>query len=316
MKVLNFGSLNIDYVYEVDHFVRAKETIDSLQMNVFCGGKGLNQSIALSKSGAVVWHAGAVGENDSDMLLEQLSSAGVKTEFVKKKPSSSGHAIIQKDSNGQNSILLYGGANQLISKTDIDETLQHFEKGDYLILQNEINEIPYIMEQTHKIGMKIVFNPSPMNKKVMGYPLNLVDYFMLNEVEALEICHMWAGKDELMKAEQVSLPADSEWNDEVIQDIINKLGAFFPQARIVLTLGEKGSIYKDQDRILHQSIYKVKAVDTTAAGDTFTGYFIGGLIRGEEVEKALDNASKASAIAVMRLGAGTSIPSRDEIKAM
>jgi ribokinase len=260
-------------------------------LELFCGGKGLNQSIALSKSGVKVWHAGAVGENDSDMLLELLSRSGVNTEYVKKKPGSSGHAIIQKVISGENCILLYGGANQSITKEEVYETLQHFEKGDFLILQNEISEISYIMNKAHNMGMKIVFNPSPMNQKISTYPLHLVDYLLLNEVEGMEISGVSEVKDKL----------------------IEKLGEMFPKAKIVLTLGEKGSIYKGNQCMLHQSIYKVKAVDTTAAGDTFTGFFIGAIISGEKVEKALDNASKASAIAVTRLGAGTSIPAKEEV---
>lgn len=292
MKVLNYGSLNIDYVYDVDHFVRAGETMDSEKLEIGCGGKGLNQSIALSKSGVKVWHAGAVGENDSDMLLKLLCNAGVNTEYIMKKAGSSGHAIIQKVPRGENCILLYGGANVSITREEIDETLQHFEKGDFLILQNEINEISYIMDEAHKKEMKIVFNPSPMNKKVLTYPLHFVDYLFLNEVEGMEISGTTEGKDKL----------------------IEKLGEMFPATKIILTLGEKGSLYKDNQCMLYQPIYKVKAVDTTAAGDTYTGFFIGSIINGEKIEKALDNASKASAIAVTRFGAGSSIPTKEEVE--
>lgn len=294
MKVLNYGSANIDYVYDVDHFLRAGETLDSQKLELFCGGKGLNQSIALSKSGVKVWHAGAVGENDSEMLLELLNSSGVNTEYIKKKPGSSGHAIIQKVASGENCILLYGGTNVSITREEIDETLQHFEKGDFIILQNEISEISYIMDKAHNMGMKIVFNPSPLNNKILTYPLHLVDYLLLNEVEGMEIC------------------GTKEMEDK--DHLIEKLGEMFPKAKIVLTLGENGSIYKDSECKLHQSIYKVKAVDTTAAGDTFTGFFIGAIISGEKVEKALDNASKASAIAVTRVGAGSSIPTKEEVE--
>jgi ribokinase len=291
MKVLNYGSLNIDYVYLVDHFVRAGETLDSQKLELFCGGKGLNQSIALKKSGIDVWHAGAVGENDSDMLIDLLDHTGVNTEYIRKKPGSSGHAIIQKAINGENCILLYGGANQNITKSEVDETLEHFSKGDFIILQNEISEIGYIMTKAHNKGMKIVFNPSPMNRNIATYPIHLVDYFMLNEVEGME------------------LTRGSEANIQ----LINQLGEMFPNAKITLTLGENGSIYRDCDVLLNQPIYQVKAVDTTAAGDTFTGFFIGAIISGEATDKALDIASKASAITVTREGAGSSIPTRDEV---
>ena len=134
MKVLNFGSLNIDYTYQVDHFVRAGETMSSESLQVFSGGKGLNQSIALSKAGADVWHAGAVGAGDGDFLIEQMKKAGVHTELIEHLDGQTGHAIIQKDPAGQNCILLYGGANQRITKEMVDRVLTQFEADDFLIL--------------------------------------------------------------------------------------------------------------------------------------------------------------------------------------
>lgn len=293
MKVLNFGSLNIDYTYQVDHFVRAGETMSSESLQVFSGGKGLNQSIALSKAGADVWHAGAVGAGDGDFLIEQLRKAGVHTELIEHLDGQTGHAIIQKNPDGQNCILLYGGANQRITREMADRVLTQFEEGDFLILQNEISEIGYMMEQAHEKGMKIVLNPSPMNAKILSYPLEYVDYFLLNEVEASEICEMNAAKE-----------------PEVLMEELVKR---FPSTKTVLTLGGDGSVYRDGDTLIRQGIYKVPVVDTTAAGDTFTGYFIGGLQRGEEPQIALDNAAKAAAIAVSRPGAAPSIPDRKEV---
>ncbi len=294
MKILNFGSLNLDYIYDVDHFVRAKETLSSLKMEVTCGGKGLNQSLALCRSGMPVWHAGAVGAEDSQMLLAMLNQAGVNTQFIRKKSGASGHAIIQKEKDGQNCILLYGGANQEIQKEEIDETLLHFEQGDFLILQNEINQIGYLMQKAHEKGMKIVFNPSPLNEKISAYPLHLADYLILNEIEGMGLCNQNEMKD-----------AGAALAEE--------LGKRFPNAKIVLTLGEGGSIYRDSERTIQQPIYQVKPVDTTAAGDTFTGFFLGSLLLEGNVEEALDIAAKASAIAVTRLGAGQSIPAMEEV---
>lgn len=291
MKILNYGSLNIDYVYEVDHFTRAGETQSSTSLEIYCGGKGLNQSIALAKSGAKVWHAGVVGAKDSGMLLKQLEDTGINTDLVLKKEGQSGHAIIQKIQSGQNCILIYGGANQKITRADVDQTLQQFGKGDFIVLQNEINQIPYIMELAHKKELKIVFNPSPLNDAISTYPLDYVDYFMLNEVEAEDLC-------------------GNLQNDE---ELVERLLKLFPNAKIVLTLGEKGSIYRDRDKLFIQPVYKVAAVDTTAAGDTFTGYFIGSIILGKRVEEAMEIAAKASAISVTRKGAGISIPSIEEV---
>ncbi len=291
MKVLNYGSLNIDNVYSVEHFVRGGETLSSSKMEIFSGGKGLNQSIALSKSGVEVWHAGAVGESDGEFLLRQLEEAGVNVSLVAHTAGKTGHAIIQRDMEGQNCILLYGGANQEITKEQVDQAMSHFEEGDFLVLQNEINEIGYIMEKAHEKGMKIVLNPSPMDEKIGTYPLEYVDYFLLNEIEAGDICKENGSGEEL----------------------IRKLSQKFPGAKIVLTLGGDGSMYKDGEEILTQPIYKVPVVDTTAAGDTFTGFFIGGLMRGENPKEALDHAAKAAAIAVSRAGAAPSIPDRSEL---
>ncbi len=299
MNILNFGSLNIDYTYQVDHFVRAGETSSSKSLSVFSGGKGLNQSIALSRAGANVWHAGAVGKEDGAFLIEELSEAGVYTEFISRTEGKTGHAIIQKDPSGQNCILLYGGANQEIGKEFVDRVMERFEEGDFLILQNEISEIAYIMEKARQKGMRIVLNPSPMDEKIASYPLSYVDYFLLNEIEALDLCGDAA-------------PADGDVDAERLME---RLTERFPNAKIVLTLGSGGSVYRDADGMIRQGIYKVPVVDTTAAGDTFTGYFIGGLQRGETPRKALEHAAKAAAIAVSRAGAAPSVPTREEVEA-
>lgn len=291
MKILNYGSLNIDYTYTVEHFVRGGETMSSEDMSVFSGGKGLNQSIALSKSGADVWHAGAIGTGDGDFLVEQLNEAGVNTELISVLKGKTGHAIIQKAKDGGNCILLYGGANQQITREMADQVLAHFDAGDYLVLQNEVSEIGYIMEKAHETRMKIVLNPSPMDEKIGSYPLEYVDYFLLNEIEAMDICKE-QGEGE---------------------SLLHKLASKFPNSKIVLTLGGDGSLYWDGKHMYSQGIYKVNVSDTTAAGDTFTGFFIGGLVQGMDAKKALDWAAKAAAIAVSRPGAAPSIPSREEV---
>ena len=292
MKILNFGSLNIDYTYDVDHFVRGGETLSSKALHLFPGGKGLNQSIAVSRSGADVWHAGAVGKSDGEFLIKQLNEAGVNTDYVKRLEVPSGHAIIQRQPDGGNCILLFGGSNQEITRRMADEVLEHFGKGDYLLLQNEISEVGYIMKRAAEKGMRIVLNPSPMDEKIGKLPLETVDYFLLNEVEAESLCGEGANRPEAM---------------------LEKMANGFPKAKIVLTLGSQGSLYWDGEKMIKQPCYKVKAVDTTAAGDTFTGFFIGGLSQGMEGVKALDWAARAAAVAVNRAGAATSIPSKEEV---
>ena len=296
MRVLCFGSLNIDYTYKVDHFVGKGETLSSESLQVFSGGKGLNQSIALAKAGADTYHAGAIGE-DGRFLLKIMEDAGVHTEYVAELPDvRTGNAIIQNDREGDNCILLYGGGNQAVTQEQVDEVLSHFQAGDFLVLQNEINELEYIVRKAHEKKMKIVLNPSPMNEKVTALPLDFVDYFMLNEVEAGQI---------LGRAVQDGYDGEA---------LASALLARFPDAAVVLTLGGDGSVYMDREKTIRQPVYKVKAVDTTAAGDTFTGFFIGGIMNGLTVNEAMDQASRAAAIAVTRQGAAPSIPLLEEVK--
>ncbi|MDO4648964.1 MAG: ribokinase [Eubacteriales bacterium] len=291
MKVLNFGSLNVDYVYQVDHMVAPGETLAAGSRNIFCGGKGLNQSIGLAKAGAPVYHAGMIGEG-GDILLDMLKENQVNTEFVRKTDGPCGHTVIQVDKNGQNSILLFGGSNRTITKEFVDEVLSSFGKEDYLVLQNEINELAYIIDKAYEAGMTIVLNPSPYDDNLKECDLSKVSIFLINEVEGFQI----SGEKEAEK-------------------ILGKMQKDYPDAAVVLTLGGEGSVYRKGDKTCHQGIYKVKAVDTTAAGDTFTGFFLTALIEQKSAEEALDLAAKASAIAVTRPGAAGSIPVRAEVEA-
>ena len=290
MKVLCFGSLNIDYTYKVDHFVKKGETLSSESLKVFSGGKGLNQSIALAKAGADIWHAGAIG-SDGIFLVKELEKAGVNTEYITVLENvRTGNAIIQNDKEGDNCIILYGGANQAITKEQVNSVLEHFHSGDFLVLQNEINELPYIMGQAHKKEMKIVLNPSPMNDRIFELPLAYVNYFVLNEIEAGQLLNM-----------EIKEGFDGK-------ELSKKLLERFPEAAIVLTLGSDGSVYLDKQNRVCQSAFRVKTVDTTAAGDTFTGFFIGGILKKLSAGDAMEMASKAAAIAVSRAGAAPSIP--------
>ena len=295
MKVLNFGSLNIDYVYSLDHFVQKGETISSDALHIFPGGKGLNQSVALGRAGVTVSHAGAVGK-DGDFLLELLKESCVNIKYIQVLEGvQTGTAIIQNDKSGDNCIILYSGANHQITKEQIANTISDFEKGDFLVLQNEINGMESIMRVAEEKGLKIVLNPSPMNEKILELPLQYVDYFVLNEVEAAQIL----GLDNI-----------SEKDGE---KFVRELHDAYPRAKIVLTLGAEGSIYFDGEKLYRQRAYKTEVVDTTAAGDTFSGFFIAGILRGDTVEQAMDTAARAAGIAISRPGAAPSIPKKEEV---
>ncbi len=186
MKILNFGSLNIDHVYKVENFARPGETLSCDDYQVFAGGKGNNQSIALARAGTEIYHAGKLCDRDI-WLKELLDKSCVNTKFIELAGHPSGHAIIQVDREGQNSIIIFGGANQQITDAHIERGLEEFSEGDHLLVQNEINDIPKIIRRAHEKNMTIVFNPAPMSPEVMGYPLDLVDIFIVNEIEGREL---------------------------------------------------------------------------------------------------------------------------------
>jgi ribokinase len=290
MKILNFGSLNIDHVYGVEHFVRPGETIQCENYNQYCGGKGLNQSIALALSGSKAYHAGKTG-NNGGFLIERLKMAGVNTDFVyMDNECATGHAVIQVDKSGQNSIMIWGGANRNLTKQETAKILDHFSADDCLLLQNEINRIPEIIHRAREKNMTIFFNPAPMNPDVLSYPLNEINYLIINETEGMELTGM---KDP----------------DEIIDKILHK----FPGLSVILTLGENGVVFADIKERLRIPSEKITPIDTTAAGDTFTGYFITEIMDGKPVIDCLKLAVKAAAICITRHGAADSIPSRNEI---
>ncbi len=295
MKICSFGSLNMDYVYHVTEMVRPGETISSHSRQCICGGKGLNQSIALARAGAQVWHGGNVGQDgEGKALLAALEAAGVNTGCVRQlAEESSGHAIIQIDRHGQNCILLYGGANQRADAAQIEETLSHFAPGDWLVLQNEVNDLAALMRQAHARGLRIALNPSPMNEIILGLPLELADMFFLNELESAALAGC-----------------------EAEADVLDALERRFPQAVLVLTKGAEGAVVSHRGQRTACPAQRVTPVDTTAAGDTFTGYFLSSWMRGDSVEASMRRATRAAALCVTRLGASVSIPTATEVDAM
>lgn len=291
MKVLNFGSLNLDYVYQVDHMVTPGETLACTGLETFLGGKGFNQSVALARAGVPVFHAGLIGE-DGGPFLDACGTYGVDARYIRSLPGRTGHTIIQVDKDGQNCILLHGGSNRLLDRSFVDEVLSGFSEGDFLILQNEVNLLDYIISEARARGMQIVLNPSPFNEALSSCDMGKVSYLLLNEVEGEQLTH------------------ESE-PEQIISAILRE----YPEMKIVLTLGSQGAAYGDKSLRCRQSVRTVgPVVDTTAAGDTFTGYFIAGVLEDLPIKENLARCALASGITITRQGAAPSIPTKDEVE--
>ncbi len=292
MKVLNFGSCNIDYVYLLSHFVNSGETTNAHNMAQSLGGKGFNQSIAIAKSGEKVYHVGNIGQ-DGAAFRSELEKLNINVDFLKTVDAPTGHAIIQVNDKGENCIIIYSGANFCVTEDFVDDVISNFEKDDIIVLQNEINNLEYIVSAAYKKGMKICLNPSPFNDVIETLDFNKLYAIFINEVEGYQL----TGK-------------------KIPKEILSCLGEKYNNLKIVLTLGSKGSMYyspaTEEEYIC--PAFNVKVEDTTSAGDTFLGYFIYGLINELNIEEVLKIASVASALAVSKKGSSNSIPEISEVK--
>lgn len=238
-----------------------------------------------------MYFAGAVGD-DGVMLIDTLKENGVNVDHLKQVPGPSGHAVIQVTPEGQNSIIILAGSNGSITHEDVDRVLASFTKGDLVVLQNEISSVDYIITRAKDLGMIVALNPSPFNEKIKTYDLSKVDYLLVNEVEGA----LLTGCDDPEK-------------------MAGAIHAKYPNANVVLTLGCDGSIFVSKNgNVLSAGIYETNAVDTTAAGDTFTGFFLTEAVATGNIETALKTAAIASGISVSRHGASQSIPYVNEIK--
>lgn len=289
MKIYNLGSLNIDYVYSVEHIVNPKETLSSSNLQKFAGGKGLNQSVALARAGSDVIHGGIIGA-DGQFLKQVLQKENVDVSNIKTVKKNTGHAIIQVDCSGQNSILLYKGTNFAVDREYIERFLSDANEDDILLLQNETSALDDAFEIANNKKMQIAFNPSPYSENLKVLPLNFVKWWFCNEIEAQELFGTY---------------------DE--SQIANSFLSKFPNSNLILTLGEQGSVFVNKYITVKQAAYKVDAVDTTAAGDTFTGYFLSAVSQNKSIEYAMQIAAKASSITVSREGASPSIPYFNDI---
>ena len=293
MRIINFGSLNIDKVYQVEQFVRPGQTITAKDYAVAAGGKGLNQSLAAARAGAEVLHAGAIGA-EGRFMADLLRESGADTSLLCEVDGPSGHAVIEINAAGQNRIIVFGGANRRETREYIERVLDTAQPDDWVLLQNEVNLVPEIICRAHEKGLRVVFNPSPVPENTEKLPLACVSLFMVNEIEAAQL----AGTD-----------ANADF-----EDTLTALRAKYPNASVVMTVGADGVLYDGEEGRFQFPAFKVKAVDTTAAGDTFCGYFLAAVSAGKSVQTALQEASAASALAVSRTGAAPSVPTADEVR--
>lgn len=292
MKIYNFGSLNLDHVYSVPHAAVTGETIAAKSYSINLGGKGLNQSIAASRAGADVIHAGCTGTGTEALrLVSELENSGVDVSRLQPSDSPQGHAVIQVNEEGNNCIVIFGGSNRSVTKEYIDSILADAQPGDIVVTQNEISNVNHVLSEAHKAGCTVVFNASPVDDSIKLIDYSNVDWLIINEIEGAAI----AGTD-------------------TVDNIIPFITAKYPDTGIVLTLGSDGSRCSTKGKTFSQSAFKVKAVDTTAAGDTFLGYFCAGLANGDSISDIMRRASAASAIAVTVPGAAASIPELNAVE--
>ncbi|SDJ29572.1 ribokinase [Billgrantia gudaonensis] len=289
----NFGSINLDHVYRVPHLVRPGETLASSDYHVGLGGKGANQSLAMALAGGEVSHWGRISRQDA-WARDILARAGVNVTFTELVDAPSGHAIIQVDDRGENAIILFPGANHGFTATDIEALLDACEPGDWILTQNECSALPELFSRARQHGVNLAFNPAPMSDAVNRLPLTACDLLFVNRGEAAWL----AGVAQ----------------DEPAERLLDALSERLPDTATVLTLGHDGAWYQEGTARHHQPALAVEAVDTTAAGDTFIGYFLARRQAGDAVPRCLEVAATAAALGVMRPGAAESIPGRNDVE--
>lgn len=282
MTILNLGSINIDRVLRVPALPKPGETLAATSETLGLGGKGANQSIAIARSGGTVTHLGAVGDG-GQWLIDRLTENRVDARHVQTRPGQSGQAFVMLADDGENSIVLLAGANAMLADEDIEAAIAEMAAGDWLLCQNETNGIEVAVDMAKKRGLKVVYAAAPFRRESVAAVLDRIDLLAVNAVEYEQL-----RKANLEPPENVSL---------LVTD-----GA------AGTTLRHEGSNYK-------VPAFPAKAVDTTAAGDTFLGAFLARLDLGESAAEALVFASAAAALQVERLGAGDVIPTYVDVAA-
>ena len=290
-KICVIGSLNMDLVVNVDEMPKKGQTLIGNSFKEVPGGKGANQAVAIARLGAEINMIGKVG-NDSfgQTLINQLKTDNVNTDHIHIENCSSGVAMITVDKNAENSIVVAPGANFKVLEEDIDKCIDGIKESEIVVLQLEtpINTIKYALEKSKEFNKFTILNPAPAVKLEDDIIKN-VDLLTPNETELEILSGVKINcEEDIKKAAQV-----------MIQKGVKQL---------IVTLGSKGSLYIDKDNMKFKKSYKVKAIDTTAAGDSYTGALAVALSQDKDIEEAMDFASKVGALSVMKEGAQSSLP--------
>jgi ribokinase len=299
MSVLVFGSLNLDLVTYADKLPAIGETIVGEKLLKFPGGKGLNQAIAARRAGSEVLMVGSIGNDaDGDYLFDILKSENIDPKFITKTSEQTGIAVIEVSKSAENRIIIIAGAN---SKTRFsNEVLTSSPSVTVSLAQLEtpIAEVAKFIHESKAAGKITILNPAPI-QKLDQQLLQDTDYLIANETEASFL--IGSAVEHLSRDEAVTIARQLQKNGS---------------KKVIITLGEQGSVYLDQEKELFTPAYKVKAVDTTAAGDAFCGAFATAISENKPVEYALKFASAAGGLAATKAGAVPSLPTQQEILSM
>ena len=299
MSVLVFGSLNLDLVTYADKLPAIGETIVGEKLLKFPGGKGLNQAIAARRAGSDVLMVGSIGNDaDGDYLFDILKSENIDPKFITKTSEQTGIAVIEVSKSAENRIIIIAGAN---SKTRFsNEVLTSSPSVTVSLAQLEtpIAEVAKFIHESKAAGKITILNPAPI-QKLDQQLLQDTDYLIANETEASFL--IGSAVEHLSKDEAMTIARQLQKNGS---------------KKVIITLGEQGSVYLDQEKELFTPAYKVKAVDTTAAGDAFCGAFATAISENKPVEYAVKFASAAGGLAATKAGAVPSLPTQQEILSM
>lgn len=289
-RIICIGAVNLDRIYHVSQAVSMNEAAICQSFSQSWGGKGLNQVAALRGAGEEPIFYAKVDKRDYESLCLFLQNKGISCEYISRIHSFTNHGVIQMTEDGNTAILGVANPEVSFSRQELENILEGLRAKDVLVLQNEIEDIPYIITKAKAAGCTVFLNPSPICGNMDNWPLGLTDYLIINEAEGRKITRR-------------------EKQEEILWEFSRK----YPDTAVVLTLGADGSIYQKGSRQVVQSGYHTQSIDTLGAGDTFLGYFISALHQGESISYALDIAAKAAAIVVSRRGAAEIIPVKEEV---